>query len=132
MDGEIMISRQTTPVDRAATATNPPLPTEAIQPGGNLPTAEARRQRTAIAAFYRAEARGFAPGRELEDWLAAERELETAESVGRPVSQPLDAQATPPIVDPEGSASPARKRPGPKRKSARGETIQADNRGNES
>ena len=30
----------------------------------------------AVAAYYRAESRGFAPGRELEDWLAAEAEIE--------------------------------------------------------
>ena len=30
----------------------------------------------AVAAYYRAERRGFAPGRELEDWLTAESELE--------------------------------------------------------
>ena len=35
--------------------------------------AKTRWQRTAVAAFYRAEARGFAPGRELDDWLAAHR-----------------------------------------------------------
>ena len=29
----------------------------------------------ARAAYFRAERRGFAPGRELEDWLAAEAEL---------------------------------------------------------
>jgi len=29
----------------------------------------------ALAAYYRAEQRGFAPGGELEDWLEAEREL---------------------------------------------------------
>lgn len=38
----------------------------------------ARRARIAIAAYYRAERRGFAPGRELEDWLEAERELDRA------------------------------------------------------
>ena len=26
-------------------------------------------------AYYRAEKRGFAPGHEIEDWLAAEREI---------------------------------------------------------
>ncbi|MGO8924118.1 MAG: DUF2934 domain-containing protein [Xanthobacteraceae bacterium] len=30
----------------------------------------------AEAAYFRAERRGFAPGHELEDWLAAEREIE--------------------------------------------------------
>ena len=29
----------------------------------------------ATAAYYRAQARGFAPGREVEDWLDAEAEL---------------------------------------------------------
>jgi hypothetical protein len=33
---------------------------------------------TAEAAYYRAERRGFAPGRELDDWLAAETEIERA------------------------------------------------------
>jgi len=28
------------------------------------------------AAYYRAEKRGFAPGHEHEDWLAAEREID--------------------------------------------------------
>ena len=30
----------------------------------------------AEAAYFRAERRGFAPGHELEDWLAAEDEVE--------------------------------------------------------
>jgi hypothetical protein len=29
----------------------------------------------ATAAYFKAEARGFEPGHELEDWLAAEREV---------------------------------------------------------
>jgi hypothetical protein len=28
------------------------------------------------AAYFRAQARGFAPGREIEDWLAAEQDVE--------------------------------------------------------
>jgi hypothetical protein len=31
----------------------------------------------AEAAYYRAEKRGFASGMELEDWLAAEKEIES-------------------------------------------------------
>jgi len=43
-----------------------------------LPAADAAlRERIAIRAFLRAEARGFAPGFELEDWLTAEREVDT-------------------------------------------------------
>lgn len=30
----------------------------------------------AVAAYYKAERRGFAPGRELDDWLTAEAERE--------------------------------------------------------
>lgn len=32
-------------------------------------------RRVAIAAYYRAEKRGFEPGHDLEDWLAAETEV---------------------------------------------------------
>lgn len=38
-------------------------------------TAPERQQVIAERAYSRAEQRGFAPGRELEDWLAAEEEL---------------------------------------------------------
>jgi hypothetical protein len=34
-----------------------------------------RRAMTAEAAYYRAERRGFKPGHELEDWLAAEADV---------------------------------------------------------
>jgi hypothetical protein len=33
---------------------------------------------TAEAAYYRAERRGFEPGHELDDWIAAEGEIERA------------------------------------------------------
>lgn len=39
----------------------------------------ARRVRECMireAAYFKAQQRGFAPGRELEDWLAAEREID--------------------------------------------------------
>ncbi|MEA3410620.1 MAG: DUF2934 domain-containing protein [Pseudomonadota bacterium] len=42
-----------------------------------------RRMMIAEAAYYRAEHRGFEPGNELEDWLGAESELESA-TFGRP------------------------------------------------
>lgn len=37
------------------------------------PTAESRHDVIARAAYYLAEARGFEPGHELDDWLAAEQ-----------------------------------------------------------
>jgi Protein of unknown function (DUF2934) len=42
------------------------------------PFDEAERRRTLIAecAYFRAQQRGFAPGHELADWLAAEAEVD--------------------------------------------------------
>ncbi len=37
---------------------------------------EDRHASIAEAAYFRAELRGFAPGHELEDWLAAEEEVD--------------------------------------------------------
>ena len=37
---------------------------------------ERRTEMIAEAAYYRAESRGFAPGHETEDWLAAEAEVD--------------------------------------------------------
>jgi len=45
---------------------------------------------TAERAYFRAERRGFAPGHELEDWLAAEREVEALLS-----EQPPEVGAAP-------------------------------------
>ena len=45
---------------------------------------ERRRALIAEAAYFRAERRGFAPGHEAEDWLAAEAEVDTALTVGVP------------------------------------------------
>jgi hypothetical protein len=39
---------------------------------------EKRAALIAEAAYYRAEKRGFAPGHEDEDWLAAENEVDAA------------------------------------------------------
>ena len=47
---------------------------------------EHRRALIAEAAYFRAERRGFAPGHEAEDWLAAEIEVDTALTVGVPSS----------------------------------------------
>jgi len=42
-----------------------------------------RYERIAQAAYHRAEKRGFAPGYELDDWLAAEQEVDTLLSADR-------------------------------------------------
>ncbi len=43
-------------------------------------TTSSRAARIAVAAYHRAQHRGFAPGQELEDWLAAEREIDAYET----------------------------------------------------
>jgi len=62
------------------------------------PADPARRARIAIAAYYRAERRSFAPGRELEDWLEAEREFDQGTA---PAAAPAPETATP------GTSGPA-------------------------
>ncbi len=37
--------------------------------------ASARHDEIRLHAYYRAERRGFLPGHDLEDWLAAERQI---------------------------------------------------------
>ena len=44
------------------------------------PLGEERQRLIAIAAYYRAEARGFAPGHEKQDWLDAEAEIDALHS----------------------------------------------------
>ena len=41
----------------------------------------ARRSAIRLHAYYRAERRGFAPGHELEDWLAAERQMSEIDAI---------------------------------------------------
>jgi hypothetical protein len=52
-----------------------PVPAERLE----ADSAE-RSSKVAMAAYFIAEKRGFAPGHELEDWLAAEAEI----AVGAP------------------------------------------------
>jgi hypothetical protein len=48
-------------------------PVQAAAPGSISPTE--REELVRLAAYFRAEQRGFAPGREWEDWLIAEAEV---------------------------------------------------------
>ncbi len=57
----------------------PPKPTHnffplRFSPPSSVPEQE-RRQMIEVAAYLRAEQRNFAPGHEVEDWLAAEEEV---------------------------------------------------------
>ncbi len=44
-----------------------------------------RLQQIAMAAYLKAESRGFAPGGELDDWLVAEKEFDVAGGLTRMV-----------------------------------------------
>ena len=90
-----MATRQRTQKNRPAATPAPPLLTdvagdghdvtrtnghepwpEVQMPYAPVPLAE-RKQRIAELAYQRAQARGFAPGQEMDDWLAAELEVDS-------------------------------------------------------
>jgi Protein of unknown function (DUF2934) len=50
-----------------------------LEPSPHLP-GNFRESMIRLYAYYLAEHRGFAPGHEVEDWLTAERQLQTIES----------------------------------------------------
>ena len=58
------------------------LKSAAAAPATAQVTAEARHALIAQSAYLRAERRGFAPGQEMEDWLAAETEVDVLLRVG--------------------------------------------------
>jgi len=49
---------------------------EAIIDSESAPDVGDRLQRIEAAAYYKAEARGFVPGMEIDDWLQAEIEVD--------------------------------------------------------
>ncbi len=64
-------------------AKKPPAPRKAAArqaPDKSVATAAERAEMVRMAAYFRAERRGFAAGYEIEDWLAAEAEV--AEKLG--------------------------------------------------
>jgi len=75
---------------KAPPAASTPKAAAAAAPAGTpkqakrieAPTGEARYRWIAHAAYLRAEKRGFAPGQEVDDWLAAEAEFVAVHGVG--------------------------------------------------
>jgi hypothetical protein len=61
------------------------------------PTHEERQRMVAEAAYYRALQRGFSAGGEMDDWLAAEREIDRRFAEAREMrSSPGTPAGTPP------------------------------------
>lgn len=56
---------------------------------GDAGTDEIRARMIAVAAYYLSEQRGFAPGHEVEDWLAAEQQIDSRIESGRGVTGPM-------------------------------------------
>ena len=91
------------PAPKAATkAAKPAAPVKAAarkQAARAVPTQAERDQMVRMAAYFRAQQRGFAPGNEWEDWLVAEAEISA-------------------LVEP--AAAPAKSRKAPPRKTSKG------------
>jgi hypothetical protein len=51
------------------------IATRPLTPPQRLPSQEEVQAWIAEAAYYRAESRGFQPGAEADDWIAAEAEI---------------------------------------------------------
>lgn len=67
------------PADKAPrrrSARPKPAPSASGASTGITVSGDARRAMVAQAAYLRAERRGFTPGGEVEDWLAAEAEVD--------------------------------------------------------
>jgi|CZKO01.1.fsa_nt_gi hypothetical protein len=73
---------QTSPTPRGARGSSRTVQQKARPVPPGLIDQDLRRGLIAQAAYYRAERRGFAPGHEAEDWLAAESEVDTALMLG--------------------------------------------------
>ena len=59
------------PVAKPRAVPTPPQSADDVEPRGM----DEVQRLIAVAAYYRAEQRGFEPGHELEDWIAAEKEV---------------------------------------------------------
>ena len=64
-------------ISKKKTAKNKPG-TKASQPGKKKVSAEERLKMIAVAAYLKAEKRGFAAGYELDDWNEAEKEIDAS------------------------------------------------------
>jgi hypothetical protein len=54
---------------------HPVAPPESDASPASVNAAQALHREIAEAAYYRAQTRGFAPGGEVQDWLAAEQDV---------------------------------------------------------
>ena len=76
--GSVRTAETTPPAEKAAPRrrTAAPKASESAASKGTTVSEDARRAMIAQSAYLRAERRGFTPGYEEEDWLAAEAEVD--------------------------------------------------------
>jgi hypothetical protein len=74
------MSHKTRPGASRRKAPSPEPVLVSAKPDGRVDFNNAQRRDAMIAeaAYYRAARRGFVPGHELDDWLAAEQQVDTA------------------------------------------------------
>jgi len=70
---------------------------------------EERRVQVAVAAYYRAERRGFGGYGEVDDWLQAEREIDNAAALHSAMSPRDDAARDRELIETDRLAAWARK-----------------------
>ena len=92
------------PTDNARGSATPPA--DSLQPSRERGDDATRRERIAVAAYYRAERRNFQSDGELDDWLEAEREVDSAGAAGG-----TQAEASRRAEGPSDVAAPAIKEP---------------------
>jgi len=56
-----------------------PIPVSSV--GSKQESNEDRLYQIAVSAYYKAEARGYDPGHEIQDWLEAEAEIDKSEQL---------------------------------------------------
>jgi hypothetical protein len=111
------------------------VPDDSETPGNEESKESERRRSIAEAAYYNAERRGFAEGRELDDWLEAERNMNSRASGKETAAHPADAGALgqleageaglPPEQSPAAASDPDRIEPDQVKKWARQLNVSA-------
>ncbi|HSQ02754.1 MAG TPA: DUF2934 domain-containing protein [Burkholderiales bacterium] len=97
-------SGQTTPAAKSASLSG------SRAEGQTRLSGEERDRMIAVAAYYKAQQRGFAAGGELDDWLAAEEEVKV-------LLEGVPAERAPAVAQTSGATSQASSREPQQRKS---------------
>ncbi len=76
-------ARFTKPRGKPRAPPQPRPPAQSLVSEGALVDAARRNAMICEAAYYYAESRGFEPGHELDDWLAAQEQIDAALALGQ-------------------------------------------------